>query len=87
MPRLASVDEMETLRQALRRVHLGEAAVVERREELEKLLVRLRGEGVSVTELSRLTQLSRESVYKACRRAGKPIPRRIQHFVRGRGLA
>jgi hypothetical protein len=87
MPRLASVDEMEALRRAVRKVHLGEAAVVERRGELEKMLVRLRAEGVGVTELARLTRLSRESVYEACRRAESGMSdRRLRQFVRGRGL-
>jgi hypothetical protein len=87
MRRSPSVDEMESVRRAVRRVHLGEAAVVERRGELESLLVQLRSEGVGVSELSRLTGLSRETVYEACRRAERPMSgRRMRQHVRGRGM-
>jgi hypothetical protein len=88
MPRLASVDEMESVRRAVRSVHLGEAAVVKRRGELERLLVQLRAEGVGVSELSWLTGLSRPSVYEACRRAESPMSdRRMRQHLRGVGLA
>lgn len=88
MARGTTIVEWEAVNRALRRVHLGEAALVERRQDLERLLLRLRSEGVGVTELARLTGLSREGVYEACRRGERPLsPKRLRQFVRGRGLA